>query len=204
MTTELVAETDRKIYLLSTSLCTILIAVKFDSVGSMRILVLSLAVLSWFLVPFAVYAQKKTPGTEKFGAWSYVCEMPPGSSEPQCALNQNVVAEDRQEVGLSINMFRVVGSDAFIIRVLAPMGVLLTKGLGLYIDGKKIGSNVPFVRCRYPFGCAAEVLITNDLLTLLKSGKRATFSIFITPEEGIGLPVDLTGFEKGYGKLTQN
>ncbi|MEO1141689.1 MAG: invasion associated locus B family protein, partial [Pseudomonadota bacterium] len=35
----------------------------------------------------------------------------------------------------------------------------------------------------------------------LRQGKTATFIVFQTPEEGIGIPVDLSGFSDGYSKI---
>ena len=75
------------------------------------------------------------------------------------------------------------------LRILAPLGVLLPKGLGLFVDGKNIG-NVYFLRCVQE-GCYAQVVLEENLMATLKSGKTATFTIFKTPEEGIGIPVDL-------------
>ena len=34
----------------------------------------------------------------------------------------------------------------------------------------------------------------DDLLSKLKGGQAATFIVFQTPEEGIGIPVSLNGF----------
>ena len=57
-----------------------------------------------------------------------------------------------------------------------------------------------FVRC-LPNGCVAEVILEDKLLTQLESGKTATFIIFQTPEEGIGIPISLNGFNEGYQAL---
>jgi invasion protein IalB len=38
-------------------------------------------------------------------------------------------------------------------------------------------------------------------LTTLRGGTTATFIVFQTPEEGIGIPVDLAGFTDGYAAL---
>ena len=43
-------------------------------------------------------------------------------------------------------------------------------------------------------GCVAEVVMEDTLIDQLKSGKTATFIVFQTPEEGIGIPVSLNGF----------
>ena len=47
------------------------------------------------------------------------CDMLPGASQEQCALIQNVVAEDRPEVGLSVVVLKTVDNQAEILRVLA-------------------------------------------------------------------------------------
>lgn len=133
------------------------------------------------------------------GAWSMVCDVPPGASTEQCALMQNVVAEDRSEVGLSVVVLKTADQKARILRILAPLGVLLPNGLGLNVDGKDIG-RAYFVRC-FQDGCYAEVILEEKLLKTLRSGKTATFIVFQTPEEGIGIPVDLSGFTEGYKEL---
>lgn len=133
------------------------------------------------------------------GAWSVVCDVPAGASGEQCALMQNVVAEDRPEVGLSVVVLRTADNKAEILRVLAPLGVLLPNGLGLNVDGKDIG-RAYFVRC-FQDGCYAEVILEPSLLDTLKAGTSATFIVFQTPEEGIGIPVDLTGFSDGFAAL---
>jgi len=86
-----------------------------------------------------------------------------------------------------------------LLRVLAPLGVLLPNGLGLNIDGTDMG-RVAFVRC-LPNGCVAEVVMDDSLLNRLSSGKTAIFVVFRTPEEGIGIPVSLNGFGDGFKKL---
>jgi invasion protein IalB len=56
------------------------------------------------------------------------------------------------------------------------------------------------VRC-LPNGCVAEVVMDDNLINQLRNGQAATFIIFQTPEEGIGIPVSLKGFGEGFDKL---
>ncbi len=133
------------------------------------------------------------------GAWSIICDTPAGATSEQCAMMQNVVAEDRPEIGLSVVILRTADNSAEILRVLAPLGVLLPNGLGLNVDGQDIG-RAYFVRC-FEDGCYAEVILEEPLLTTLRNGEAATFIVFQTPEEGIGIPVDLAGFGEGYAAL---
>lgn len=144
-------------------------------------------------------AQQGGPVRSTHGAWSIICDTPAGASGEQCVLMQNVVAADRPELGLSVVVLKTADDKAEILRVLAPLGVLLPNGLGLNVDGKDIG-RAYFARC-FQDGCYAEVILEEPLLETLRTGESATFIVFQTPEEGIGIPVDLNGFAEGFDAL---
>jgi invasion protein IalB len=135
----------------------------------------------------------------QYGDWQMSCDTPPGASFEQCALIQNVTAEDQPNVGLSVIVLKTADKQVRLLRVLAPLGVLLPNGLGLNIDEKNIG-RVPFVRC-LPNGCVAEVVLDDKLIGELQAGKNAIFVVFRTPEEGVGIPVSLNGFVDGFKQL---
>ena len=133
------------------------------------------------------------------GDWQIRCDTPPGAQTEQCALIQSVVAEDRSNAGLTVIVLKTSDQKSRLMRVVAPLGVLLPSGLGLKIDNADIG-RAGFVRC-LPSGCIAEVIMDDELIKKLQTGQNATFIIFQTPEEGIGFPMSLKGFQEGYGKL---
>ena len=133
------------------------------------------------------------------GDWQIRCDTPPGAQGEQCALIQSVTAEDRPNVGLTVIVLKTADRKVLLMRVLAPLGVLLPNNLGLRVDSVDIGK-VSFVRC-LPNGCVAEVIVNDDLMNKLRNGHTATFIIFQTPEEGIGIPVSLKGFGEGFDKL---
>lgn len=137
----------------------------------------------------------------RHGDWQIRCERPVGAPSEQCALVQNVEAEDRANVGLTVIFLRTADRQARILRVLAPLGVLLPSGLGLSIDQNEVGL-AGFVRC-LPEGCIAEVELDDGLLERFGAGETATFVIFQTPEEGIGIPISLNGFSAGFGALSE-
>lgn len=129
----------------------------------------------------------------KHGDWETRCESPPGASREQCALIQSVAAEDRPNVTLIVIVLKTADGKSRLLRVIAPLGVLIPSGLGLKIDQVDVG-RAAFVRC-LPNGCVAEVVMDDKLLDQMKNGKAATFIIFQTPEEGIGIPLALAGFK---------
>ncbi len=228
-----------------------------------------LAALAAATVPSAAFAQGEVKGVH--GDWQIRCDTLPGAQEEQCALLQNVTAADRENVGLTVIVLKTADQSARILRVLAPLGVLLPSGLGLRVledvdatmtvavdrngeeavargavpqglalqPGDILGTADPqrtlevlsiregtavlrwtgddatsikvdtldhnvgragFVRC-LPNGCIAEVVLEEDLIARLRGGATATFIIFQTPEEGIGIPISLTGFGEGFDAL---
>ena len=133
------------------------------------------------------------------GDWQIRCDTPPGAQTEQCALIQSVVAEDRSNAGLTVIVLKTADGKSKLMRVVAPLGVLLPSGLGLKLDNVDVG-RAGFVRC-LPNGCVAEVVMDDKLLNQLRTAKTATFIIFETPEEGIGFPLSLNGLGEGYDKL---
>lgn len=135
----------------------------------------------------------------KFGDWEMRCETPPGASREQCAIIQSVASEEKPNMNLVVIVLKTADNKSRLLRVIAPLGVLLPAGLGLNVDGADKG-RAGFVRC-LPSGCVAEVVMDDKLLDDLRAGKMATFIVFETPEQGTGIPLTLGGFGEGFGKL---
>ena len=165
--------------------------------GKITGFVLALGIVAAVLMPAAASAQGTVRSVHD--DWQIRCENPPGAQNVQCALFQSVVAEDRANVGLTVLVLKTADAKSRLMRIQAPLGVLLPAGLGLKIDNVDVG-RAGFVRC-LPRGCYAEVVMDDDLVKKLRNGASATFFIFQTPEEGIGFPVSLKGFGPGYDKL---
>jgi|KBSMisStaDraftv2_1062788.scaffolds.fasta_scaffold110389_5 invasion protein IalB len=160
---------------------------------------LAASLASTLLLGWAQPAQAQGAVRSVHGDWQIRCDTPPGAQSEQCALIQSVVAEDRSNAGLTVIVLKTADAKSRLMRVVAPLGVLLPSGLGLKLDNQDVG-RAGFVRC-LPNGCVAEVIMDDKLLGQLKSAKTATFIIFETPEEGIGFPLSLNGLSEGFDKL---
>ncbi|GJD77756.1 invasion associated locus B family protein [Methylobacterium gregans] len=134
-----------------------------------------------------------------FDDWQLRCETPAGAKAEQCALVQYLAAEDRPNLTLVVIVLKTADNRGYLLRVVAPLGVLLPSGLGLKIDQADIG-RAGFVRC-LTTGCVAEVVMDDGLIGRFKSGSQATFIVFQTPEEGVGIPLSMKGFGAGFDSL---
>ena len=101
-----------------------------------------------FALFFGLTAMASAQGAVRsvHGDWQIRCDTPPGAQGEQCALIQSVVAEDRSNAGLTVIVLKTADQKSKLMRVVAPLGVLLPSGLGLKLDNQDVG-RAGFVRC---------------------------------------------------------
>lgn len=133
-----------------------------------------------------------------YGEWALRCDVQAGSTAEQCALVQNVYAEGKPDLQLVVVVLKAP-EGGYLLRVVAPLGIILPAGLALRIDGTDIGKT-GFMRC-LGNGCMAEVAMDDGLIGRFSTGSTALFIIFPTPGEGTGIPIPLAGFANGLARL---
>jgi invasion protein IalB len=136
---------------------------------------------------------------DKHGDWATRCETPPGAQAEQCAIVLSVVDQERPNLILVVIVLNTADRKARLMRVVAPLGVLLPPGVSLRIDDADAG-RLNFLQC-LPNGCVAQLAMDEALIGKLKSGKTATLGIFQTPEQGVGVQAPLSGFKEAYEQL---
>jgi invasion protein IalB len=144
-------------------------------------------------------AEAQGPIKDKHGDWETRCETPPGASYEQCAVVLSVVDRDRPNVTLVVIVLNTADRKARLMRVIAPLGVLLPAGVSLRIDDEDFG-HLSFLQC-LANGCIAQLVMDEKLVDRLKTGKTATLGIFQTPEQGVGVLAPLAGFKEAYEQL---
>ena len=78
---------------------------------------------------------------------------------------------------------------ARLMRVVAPLGVLLPAGVSLKIDNEDV-TRLNFLQC-LANGCIAQLALDDKLLEKLKTGKTATLGAFPDPRAGRRRPAPL-------------
>ena len=136
---------------------------------------------------------------DKHGDWATRCETPPGAAHEQCAIVLSVVDQERPNLILVVIVLNTADRKARLMRVIAPLGVLIPPGVSLRIDNADAG-RLSFLQC-VPNGCVAQLAMDDSLLNKLKNGKTATLGVFQTPEEGVGMQAPLVGFKEAYEQL---
>ena len=150
---------------------------------------------------YAYAADAGTQGAvrDKHGDWATRCETPPGAAHEQCAIVLSVVDQDRPNLILVVIVLNTADRKTRLMRIIAPLGVLLPPGVSLRIDNAEAG-RLSFLQC-LPNGCVAQLAMDEALINKLKTGKTATLGVFQTPEEGVGVQAPLAGFKEAYEQL---
>jgi len=151
--------------------------------------------------PLAPQVQDGAPLTrETVGAWELAC-----ADNGQCAMAQ--IGNDDAGVPVLEMVVRKlpepleVGERTAIavLDVVTPLGVVLTDGLGLTIDGGRTEA-APFQICTEQ-GCLVREPIDQGLIDRLKRGSTASLSITAASQGPIVSQLSLAGFTKGYESI---
>ena len=111
----------------------------------------------------------------------------------------SVVDQDRPNLTMVVIVLNTADRKARLMRVIAPLGVLLPSGVGLHLDDQDLG-HLNYLQC-LANGCIAQVALDDKLLDKLKTGKTMTLGVFQTPEQGVGVVARLAGFKEAYEQL---
>ena len=140
-------------------------------------------------------------GVTTVGAWEVACPSD-GSS---CAMAQ--IGNDEAGTPVLEMVIRKldepleVGERTAIavLDVITPLGVVLTEGLSVTIDGGQPES-APFQVCTEQ-GCLVREPIDDDLITRFKKGNSAVIGVIAANQGEVKATLSLSGFTKAYGDL---
>ncbi len=132
------------------------------------------------------------------------CQSPASSkrlkqvAKPVCFLFQRVVSESDPDMTLLV-MLLSTPEKGYKLRILAPLGILLSSGVRLKVDSTIVGLS-EFSRC-FPEGCFSEIALDPPLTERLKKGKNSFFIVFPEESQGVGFPISLKGLTAGLQSL---
>ena len=85
-----------------------------------------------------------------------------------------------------------------VLDVITPLGVVLTEGLSMTIDGGREES-AAFQICTEQ-GCLVREPVGDELITRLKRGRVAKISVFAANQGEVTSDISLSGFTKAYSE----
>ena len=133
----------------------------------------------------------------KFGQWALVCSENKEAPE-LCSLVQVLIEKDSQKLVFRVSVAYGPKGN-LVLRIDAPTGVALQKGLEFSPDAVKI-YRLPFQTC-LPRGCTAVLLIEDDLKQDLQKAQKAAITVYALNGQEVQAATELTGFAEGLAAL---
>ena len=139
-------------------------------------------------------------GQQTIGAWAFNC-----GAGADCAMAQ--IGKDSTGTPILEMVVRKLeapleadGRTAIaVVDFITPLGVVLTSGLELKIDGGQ-GEAAPFQICTEQ-GCLVREPVDQGLIDRLKKGNGATVMVVAANQGEVNAKISLSGFTKAYNSL---
>lgn len=149
--------------------------------------------------------QAKADAPRDFNDWRLVCETPAKGGKKQCEVFQRVTWSKEKGQGIALTTLVHMGKnkekDVTMIRVVTPLGTLLTAGMAIKIDdGKQI--KVPYLQC-LPGGCLVDMVFDPEMMDKMKKGKTMFVAYRAPNGKDATLPVSLKGFAPALDAMAQ-
>jgi invasion protein IalB len=135
---------------------------------------------------------------ETFGQWSLVCSEAVTKEQPSCSLVQALVEKESQKLVFRVSVAYGPKGN-LVLRIDAPTGVALQKGLEFSPDAVKI-YRLPFQTC-LPRGCTAVLMIEDDLKQDLQTSPKGAITVYALDGQAVRALAQLTGFADGLAAL---
>ena len=141
----------------------------------------------------------ETVVTATNGDWEVRCV----EGTQQCGMRQTVNNPEGGQPLLEVEVVPIDGNDnaEAVMRVFAPLGVLLTRGLAMRVDGGE-PIQTPFLVCAQN-GCVANIGLPADGVNTLKRGAAAELTVYAAqqPDQAVNARLSLMGFTRSYDEL---
>ncbi|WP_065753105.1 invasion associated locus B family protein [Bradyrhizobium paxllaeri] len=131
--------------------------------------------------------------------WIARCSSANRSAPLECAIEQTAVLTKTGQLIVLINVRVPADTRAPIALVQLPLGLNLPAGAKLQVDDGKT-SDLQIQTCEAR-GCYANLQISPEMLTALKSGKQLKVSFQNLAKETIAIPMPLADFAAAYDKI---
>ncbi len=125
-----------------------------------------------------------------------------GKAERLCQMQQTLEEVDSGEPFLRITIhYPRDNGDRPVMRIFAPLGVLLRPGIVMQIDdGEEL--RLPFQVCLgQPAACIVEGAMEQDIVQLMKAGISGEFRLSMVGNRQVEAPFSLKGFTKSINSL---
>lgn len=168
-----------------------------------------LAIFLSLMLPAAALAQNTggangpAPEVTQNGDWFVACReiTLDGQKTKSCEMQQTMEEKSSGKPFVRLLIGYLPNDKQPRLRILAPLGVILTQGMVMQIDqGKKL--RLPFQVCLgNPAACIIEGTMENDIIEAMKKGSAGRLEMVMIGNRKVEVPFSLQGFTKSINSL---
>lgn len=159
------------------------------------------------LIPLAAtQAQEPEPAVDEaaqvevFGDWGKRCQILQTSGEELCLIFQRLRLKENNQTVLYVTFgYPPIGQGPVMV-LTTPLGVSLTAGVQLQVDGAGETQQVAYNVCVND-GCRASLVVGEALLGAMQQGEKLNVGFANAQNKSLGLSVSLNGFNEASGSL---
>lgn len=148
-------------------------------------------------------SEQPKPEVTRYGDWFVGCQdvTVDGNTVEVCEMQQILEETSSGKAFIRISVLYPRESDKPVLRIIAPIGVLLQAGLKMKIDDGK-ENTLPFAICiAKPTACVVELVMNNEMVAAMKRGVGGTFKLTFPRNQVVTAPFSLSGFTKSIGEI---
>jgi invasion protein IalB len=131
--------------------------------------------------------------------WTVNCSSQPQTGELACSMAQVLIAQESNQRLVGASVFRPEPSDAAVMRFSLPHGILLQKGVDVWVDDAK-PTSVPIIIADQN-GSYADLPLDATRLTALQGGTFLHLGVSAGSGERVEFTLSLKGFTAAFAKL---
>ena len=132
-------------------------------------------------------------------AWSSRCASATRQSAPECTIEQTAILNQTGQVITAISVRLPSAASAPVMMIQVPVGLFLPAGITLQVD-ERPPVQLTVQTCDLK-GCYAGLQISQDLLAVMKTGRKLAVTFQNVARQNMTVPMTLAQFAEAYQRI---
>ena len=90
-----------------------------------------------------------------------------------------------------------------LVTIISPLGTLITKGLEISLDGKKLNEKPYGFNYCTQNGCFTSIVINKEKIEVFKKSKELNFKYVLQNQQALNIDLNLKNFSGAFEKITK-
>ena len=152
------------------------------------------------------YAEKNNLENLKIftGEWKNKCFEKKENIKKYCVLERGMYLDEKFKKRIVSMIMRTNESTSdVLVTIISPLGTLITKGLEISLDGKKLNEKPYGFNYCTQNGCFTSIVINKEKIEVFKKSKELNFKYVLQNQQALNIDLNLKNFSGAFEKITK-